>query len=941
MPDEITLQIDGNEIKTQRGKTIIQAAMDAGLYIPYLCYYPGMKAFGACRMCVVEVENARGTPASCTTPAAEGMVVWTKTDQIQDTRKGIMELVVSEHPHGCLTCHRIELCGPQDICLRHVGVTDRCVACPKNERCELKDTTQYIGMDLTTPLTYKYRNLPVENKDPFYDLDYNLCIVCGRCVRACEELRVDSAITFTERAGVSLVGPSQGLSLLESGCEFCGSCIDVCPVGALVEREYKWEKATDRVSTTCSLCPVGCQLKLEVNKRGKVIRAIPELDAAANHGQACFKGKFGFSYVNSRARITTPLIRHGDALQEATWEEAIAYISHNLSNYVGDKFAALASHRGTNEENYLVQKFTRSVMQTNNVDHPSNTKSAMAEVLRAAIGYRAATNPIWDLENSPCIMAISTNVTEEHNVLSVPIKRAAKNGSELIVIDSREVELTRYATEWMRPKPGTDGILIGGIIRVIVDEVLEDQEFISSSCVDIEEMKKSLWQYDLSKVENITGIKQDDIRSVARKFAASDASSIVYALDTIPDSHVEEFAKAVINLSLVTGNIGKRNGGIYPLTSGTNDQGSWDVGCVPNYLPGYRSITDESASEVSSVWGAEIPSTDGLGVIEMFDAIDKDTIKAMLIVGDNPAYYNGLLGNVSETLKKLDFLVVQDTFLSGITSSADVVLPSVTFAEKEGTYTNLERRVQPLVKILEVPNSQAMPDWWIIAQIAYAMQGQGFEYHCPSEILDEISGLVTEYTGISYSRLISAEVNMPIGIGASPLPSQMLPASSGTNNGIQWPLDLKNNDGTEILHEGGFKDSKAAFSAMVMQDNPSLSNKEYPFIFLPGRILHDPQREIKIELNGRRNAINREELLGVHPSDASGLGVSDGDWVEVTSASETMRARASLNDKVYPGTVSATFLFGELATALDSSDEPDPMSNVPTLLPSAVKLIKV
>ena len=232
-----------------------------------------------------------------------------------------------------------------------------------------------------------------------------------------------------------------------------------------------------------------------------------------------------------------------------------------------------------------------------------------------------------------------------------------------------------------------------------------------SSCVDIEEMKKSLWQYDLSKVENITGIKQDDIRSVARKFAASDASSIVYALDTIPDSHVEEFAKAVINLSLVTGNIGKRNGGIYPLTSGTNDQGSWDVGCVPNYLPGYRSITDESASEVSSVWGAEIPSTDGLGVIEMFDAIDKDTIKAMLIVGDNPAYYNGLLGNVSETLKKLDFLVVQDTFLSGITSSADVVLPSVTFAEKEGTYTNLERRVQPLVKILEVPNSQAMPDW--------------------------------------------------------------------------------------------------------------------------------------------------------------------------------------------------------------------------------------
>ncbi|MCH9037431.1 MAG: (2Fe-2S)-binding protein, partial [Chloroflexi bacterium] len=360
MVSAITISIDGQEIVTQPGKTIIQAAMESGLYIPYLCYYPGMKPFGACRMCVVEVENTRGTPASCTTPVANGMVVSTNTPLLLDLRKGITELIISEHPHGCLTCHRTDLnganlCGPEDICQRHVSVTDRCVACPKNERCELKDTTIFVGTGLTTPLTYQYRNLPVLTQDPFYDLDYNLCIVCGRCVRACEELRGDSAITFTERAGISLVGPAHGASLLESGCEFCGSCIDVCPVGALVESDYKWEKAVEHVSTTCPHCPVGCQLKLEVNKRGKVIRAIPELEAEANHGQACFKGKFGLNFINSRNRLKTPLVRRNGSLEEASWEEALALVAEKLSLYKGDQFAAIASYRGTNEENYLLQ----------------------------------------------------------------------------------------------------------------------------------------------------------------------------------------------------------------------------------------------------------------------------------------------------------------------------------------------------------------------------------------------------------------------------------------------------------------------------------------------------------------------------------------------------------------------------------------------------------
>ena len=737
MASAITVTIDGKEIATQPGKTIIQAAMESGLYIPYLCYYPGMKPFGACRMCVVEVENARGTPASCTTPVADGMVVHTNTPQIQDLRKGITELIISEHPHGCLTCHRTDLygpdlCGPEDICQRHVSVTDRCVACPKNERCELKDTTIYVGTGLTTPLTYKYRNLPVVTQDPFYDMDYNLCIVCGRCVRACEEIRGDSAITFTERSGISLVGPASGTSLLESGCEFCGSCIDVCPVGALVESSFKWEKAVETVSTTCPHCPVGCQLKLEVNRRGRVIRAIPDLEAEANRGQACFKGKFGLEFVNSRSRLRNPLVRRDGILEEATWEEAIAVVAERLAQYKGDSFAAIASYRGTNEENYLVQKFARTVMGTNNVDHSTNLKPDLVRPFEQAIGHQAATNPVWDLDDSGCVLVVSANVTEAHNVAAVPVKRAVQRGSKLVVIDPREVELTRYASVWIRPRPGTEAVLLGGMLRVISDEVLEDQDFLRDRCENLDGLKNSLFHFDLNRVEVVTGVPQEEIRQAARTYAGNGPAAILYALETVPEAETTACVNALLDLALMTGNVGRPHGGIYPLRPGTNDQGSWDVGCVPDLLPGYRSVDDADARALlGEAWGAEPPAGAGMGVAEAFRAAGDGRVKAMMVVGDSPSFHNGELGDVLEAAANLEFLVVQDTFLTGIAQTADVVLPAGTFAEKEGTYTNLERRVQPLRKAMEVRNSNAMPDWWIIREIAKGDERAGLRLPLP------------------------------------------------------------------------------------------------------------------------------------------------------------------------------------------------------------------
>ena len=480
--DEITITIDGVEVRTRRGKMVLEAAIDAGVYVPYLCYHPGMKPYAACRMCVVGVEGQRGFPASCTLPVADGMKVRNEAPEVDQLRRSVMEMLIAEHPNGCLTCHRIDICGPNDVCLRHVSVNDRCVTCPKNERCELKDTVRYLGMELESPLGYKYRNIPLEVADPFYDRDYNLCIVCGRCVRACEELRGDDAIGFTERSGQALVGTSFGTSLLESGCEFCGSCIDVCPVGALVERDHKWEKARRVERSICPHCPVGCQMNLEFNGKDELIRVVPELNSPANQGQACFKGKFGLEFVNDPSKLASPLVRRDGALAEATWDEALDLIAERFAGRKAAEFALLTSPTSTNEEHYLAQKFARVVMGSNNVDQTSNTNPELVLGLEPSLGFAAGTNSIWDLEKAGCILVFNSNVTEEHNVVGVPIKRAARKDTKLVVIDSREVELTRYAHLWLRPFPGTELLLLAGLLKSLHDQGLERKEWLAENC---------------------------------------------------------------------------------------------------------------------------------------------------------------------------------------------------------------------------------------------------------------------------------------------------------------------------------------------------------------------------------------------------------------------------------------------------------------------------
>ncbi len=909
--DETTLIIDGQEVKAKEGMTVLEATKEAGIYIPALCYHPSLTPYGGCRLCIVEIEKMRGLPTSCTTPASDGMVVRTNTPQIQELRRDILELILTEHPNSCLICDRKDRCQPFDICLRSVAVTERCVNCPKNGRCELQEVVDYIGIEEVT-LPYTYKELPIERGEPFFERDYNLCILCGRCVRVCQEVRGAGAIAFTYRGSQALIGTAFGRSLKESGCQFCGACVDICPTGALMEAGRKWEGLAERqVITTCPYCGVGCQLELHI-KEERVIEVTPS--RGVNQGQTCVKGRFGIAeFVHHPERLTTPLVRQNGNFEEATWEKTLDLVASKLANYKEGEVAVISSAKCTNEDNYVIQKFARAVLGTNNIDHCARLCHAPTVVgLVQSFGSGAMTNSINEIRDAGCVLAIGTNTTEAHPVIGLEIKRAVDKGAKLIVANPREIGLVRWADLWLRHNPGTDVALLMGMMRVIVDEGLLDSSFIEKRCENFDAFKESLKGFDLDVVERITGVPKNQVVEAARIYATNKPSTILYAMGITQHSHGTDNVIATANLAMLAGNIGKPSTGVNPLRGQNNVQGACDLGALPNVYPGYQAVSDPAIREkFEAAWGGSLPSESGLTLTEILDAAYEGQIKALYLIGENPALSEPEARHAREALERLEFFVVQDVFLSETARLAHVVLPTATFAEKDGTFTNTERRVQLVRKAIE-PIGNSKPDWWITCQIALRMGAKGFDFKHPSQIMDEIASLTPSYGGISYERL--------------------------ENGGLQWPCPTQEHPGTPILHTEQFTRGKGRFIPLEYKPAMELPDDEYPLILTTGRSLyHFHTGTLTRKVKGL-NILRGEEFVEINPEDASALGIADGETVKVISRRAEVMAKARVTEVSPAGVVFMTFHFAESPTNFLTNPALDPVAKIPEFKVCAVRV---
>ena len=891
-----TITIDGKRTSFEEGETVLQVADRIGIDIPTLCYISGLQATGACRMCLVEVKGARNLLPACATPAAHNMVVETESERVVRSRRMNIELLLASGNHNCLTCEANGDCALQELAYRYKVETVRFAESPS-----------------------RYET---ESSNPLIIRDFSRCILCGRCVQACNEVQVNNAISYGYRGSASKIVAKGDFPYHESDCVFCGECVRVCPVGALIEKPSRfqgrpWE--VRQVRTTCPYCGVGCQIDLHT-KDNKVVRITGTEDVSPNFGSLCVKGRFGYDFINESKRLTKPLVRDNDGFREASWDEALSLVAERLggirSKFGPDAIGVFSSAKITNEENYLAQKFARAVIGTNNVDHCARLCHASTVAgLVASFGSGAMTNPIADIENSQLILVTGSNTTEAHPVISSFMKRMVTSGSaKLIVVDPRRIPLTRFANLWLRQNLGTDVAWANGMMHVIIKEDLYDKAYVEERTEGFEALKKTVERYNPEHVASITGIPADDLVRAARMYACASPASIYFAMGITQHTTGTDNVKSLANLSMLCGNVGVPGGGVNPLRGQNNVQGACDLGALPNVYSGYQAVTDHSIRErMAAAWGVEsLPASPGLTVTEMVEEAGRGKIKALYIIGENPLVSDPDLNHAEEALSSLDFLVVQDVFLSETARLAHVVLPSATFAEKEGTFTNTERKVQRVRKARRSPG-KARQDWEIIADLSTRM-GHPMAYRQGREIMHEIARVTPSYGGITYGRL--------------------------EKEGIHWPCPTLDHPGTPRLHVERFTRGKGAFHAIDYLPPAELPDQEYPLYLTTGRVLYHFHTGTMTMQSTGLNDLVPECFVEISPEDAREYGVAEGDVLAVSSRRGEIAARARISHQAVRGTVFIPFHFAKAAANRLTNAALDPIAKIPEFKVCAIRIEK-